>query len=116
MNAVPNPNNTIVVKNVPPRGGTWTGRMYDVSLYKSGKLLVTQKDVHVGSQADIELQPKVFFGVVRNIHVGDVFKSLDITEGLTQFDLSQFPGGLKVTLDQEAVGGQYTFTGGQLPA
>ncbi len=112
--AVPNPNNTIVVKNTPPLGGTWTGRMYDVSLYKSGKLLVTQQNVHVGNQADIELQPKVFFGVTRNLTVGDVFTSLSITEGLTEFDLSQYPDGLLVTLNQEPVGGFYSFTGGNL--
>ncbi len=114
VTALPNPNDTIVVKNVPPRGGTWTGRKYDISLYKSGKLLVTQKDVHVGSQADIELQPKVFFGVVHNLRIGDIFTSLNITEALTEFDLSRFPGGLMVTLTQEPVGGQYTFTGGHL--
>ncbi len=116
VTALPNPNNTIVVKNTPPLGGTWSGRTYDVSLYKSGKLLVTQRDVHVGSQADIELQPKLFFGVVSNLHIGEVFTSLNITEALTEFDLSQFPNGLMVTLTQEPVGGQYTFTGGQMPA
>ncbi len=91
--------------------------MYDASLYKSGKVLVTQKDVNVGGQANLELQqPILFFGVVRNLNVGDTFTSLDITEALTEFDLSQFPNGLIVTLTQEPVGGQYTFTGGQMPA
>ncbi len=114
--AVPNPNNTIVVKNTPPLGGAWSGRMYDVSLYKSGKVLITQKDVHVGSQAILELKPELFFGVVHNLQVGDIFTSLNKTEAPTAFDLSQYPNGLMVTLTQEPVGGQYTFIGGQMPA
>ncbi len=100
-----------MVKNTAPDGDTWPGRTYDVSVYKNDKILVTQPGVHVGSQADVEIQPIVSFGVTRNLNVGDTFTSLDITEATTQFDLSQFPDGLLVTLTQEPVGGLYSFAG-----
>ena len=104
-----NPNNTIVVKNKPP--SAWSGRMFDVGVYKEGRLLVTQPDVYVGNQVDFMLQPKLFFGVVRNLNVGDTFTSLEITSSLTMFDLSQFPNGIVVTLNQQPGGGQYSFSG-----
>ena len=105
----PNPNNTIVVQNMRPQG--WTGRMYNIGLNKSGRLLVIQENVHVGDQADFMLQPRLFFGVVRNMQVGDTFKSLEITQSHTEFDLSKYTNGLKVTLTEELSGGAYTFTG-----
>ena len=33
------PNNTIVIKSIPP--GSWSGRKYDIGVYKGGNLLVT---------------------------------------------------------------------------
>ena len=108
----PNPNNTIVIKNVPPP--TWSGRPYDIGIYKNGRLLVTQPDVYVGNQTDFMLQPKLFFGVVRNMQVGDTFTSLEITSALTEFDLSEYPNGLQVTLNQAPGGGQYSFSGQSL--
>ena len=57
------------------------------------------------------LQPKLFFGVVRNIKIGDTFKSLEITSALKEFDLSDFPNGLIVTLNKEPGGGRYSFSG-----
>lgn len=108
----PNPNNTIVVKNMKPRG--WTGRMYNIGLNKSERLLVIQENVHVGDQADFMLQPKLYFGIVRNMQVGQTFKSLEITQSHTEFDLSKYPNGLKVTLTEEASGGAYSFTGESL--
>jgi len=72
---------------------------------------VIQEGVHVGDQADFMLQPKLFFGVVRNMHVGQTFKSLEITQSLTCFDLSEYPNGLKVKLQEELSGGAYTFIG-----
>ena len=92
-----------------PQG--WTGRKYNIGLNKAGRLLVIQEGVHVGDQADFMLQPKLFFGVVRNMHVGQTFKSLEITQSLTPFDLSEYPNGLKVTLNEEKSGGAYTFIG-----
>ena len=104
-----NPNNTIVIKSIPP--ASWSGRKYDIGVYKSGKLLVTQKDVHVGNQIDFMLQPKLYFGVVRNLKVGDVFTSLEITSSLTEFDLSDYPNGVEVTLNEAPGGGRYSFSG-----
>lgn len=103
-----NPNGSIVIKNKPP--ATWSGRMFDIGVYKNGSLLVVQKDVHTGDQVDFMLQPKLFFGVVRNMVEGDVFTSLEITSTLTEFDLSNFPNGINVTLKQLPGGGKYEFT------
>ena len=84
--------------------------MFDIGVYKNGSLLVVQKDVHTGDQVDFMLQPKLFFGVVRNMVEGDVFTSLEITSTLTEFDLSNFPNGINVTLKQLPGGGKYEFT------
>ena len=104
-----NPNNAVVVKNVPPFA--WSGRMFDIGVYKEGRLFLIEKKVRVGNQIDFVLQPKLYFAVVHNVRVGHVFESLDITTGLTEFDLSNFPNGIEVTLSQQPGGGQYIFTG-----
>ena len=57
------------------------------------------------------LKPKLYFGVVRNMHVGDTFTSLEITTSLTEFDLSNYPHGIEVTLNEEPGGGKYSFSG-----
>ena len=88
--------------------------MFDVGIYKNGELLVVQKDLHTGDQVDFMLQPKLYFGVVRNMVVSDVFTSLEITSFLTEFDLSEYPDGLKVTLSQTGGGGEYKFIGEHL--
>ena len=85
--------------------------MFDIGIYKADRLLVTQPDVHVGNQIDFMLQPKLFFGVVRNMKVGDTFTSLEITSALTEFDLSDYPNGIEVTLNEEPGEGRYTFSG-----
>ena len=85
--------------------------MFDIGIYKDNRLLVTQPDVHVGDQVDFMLQPKLFFGVARNLQVGDTFTSLEITSALKQFDLSNFPNGIAVTLNQAPSGGEYSFSG-----
>jgi len=103
-----NPDGTIVIENKVP--SAWSGRKFDVGIYKDEKLLVVQKDVHVGNQVDFLLQPRLFFGVVRNVTIGDIFTSLEITSYLTEFDLENFPHGMEVTLNEAPGGGQYTFT------
>ena len=104
-----NPNNTIVIKNTPPT--SWSGRKFDIGVYKDGHLLVVQPDVHIGNQIDFMLQHKLYFGVTRNMHVGDVFTSLENTSAHTEFDLSNFPNGLEVTLNEAPGGGHYNFSG-----
>ncbi len=106
---VANPNGTIVIENKQPTA--WSGRMFDVGVYKDGRLLVTQQDVHCGDQVDFMLQPRLYFAVVRNVQVGDIFTSLEITTNMTEFDLSNYPHGLEVTLNEGAGGGQYQFVG-----
>ena len=103
-----NPNNTVVIKNVQPLA--WSGRMFDVGVYKDNRLLVTQPDVRTDDQIDFMLQPKVYFGVVRNMKVGDTFTSLEITSSFEMFDLSNFPNGIVVTLNQAPGGGRYSFS------
>ena len=110
MKGVPeNPNNTVVIKNIPP--STWSGRMFDVGVYKDNRLLVTQPDVHIGNQIDFMHQPRLYFGIVRNMQVGDTFTSLEITSSLAEFDLSDYPNGINVTLSQAPGSGKFTFTG-----
>ena len=74
--------------------------------------MVIQPDIRVGDQAYVLLQPKLYFAVVRNMMVGDIFTSLEITSFQTEIDLSNFPKGLIVTLTERAfdLGGQYFFT------
>ena len=81
-----------------------------MGIYKEGKLLVVQKDVHIGNQVDFLLQPRLFFGVVRNVTIGTVFTSLEITSYLTEFDLEHFPHGMEVTLSEAPGGGKYSFS------
>lgn len=102
-----NPNNTIVIKNKAP--SAWSGRLFDVGVFKDSRLLITEPDVHTDNQVDFMLQPKIYFGVVRNMHVGDTFTSLEITSSLEMFDLSDFPNGIVVTLKQSPGGGRYSF-------
>jgi dynein heavy chain 1 len=108
-----NPNGTVVCKNTIP--SAWSGRKFNMGIYKNQRLLVTQEDVHVGDQADFMLKPKLFFAVVRNMHVGKVFTSLEITSFNKEFDLSNYPNGIVVTLNEAPSGGKYTFTASQMP-
>ena len=85
--------------------------MFDIGIYKLGRLLVTQPDVPVGSQVDFILQPRLYFGVVRNMRVGDTFTSLEITAALTEFDLSIYPNGITVTMREDPGYGRFVFTG-----
>lgn len=107
MTAPINPGHTIVLKNVKPRA--WSGLPYDFGLYKGGKLLVTQQDVGVGSQAVFQLTPKLYFGVVKDIRIGTVFKSLSITQNYFCVDLNDFANGLIVYLDMNPASGEYIF-------
>ena len=104
-----NPNDAIVVRNTPPRSGS--GQKFDIGIYKLGRLLVTQPDVPVYSQVQFILKPRLHFGVVRNMRVGDTFTSLEVTTALTEFDLSIYPNGITVTLKEDPGSGRFIFTG-----
>ena len=104
-----NSNDAIVVKNTSPM--FTSGHIFDVGIYKLGRLLVTQPDVSIGSQVDFILQPKLYFGVVGNMRVGDTFTSLEVINALTEFDLSNFPNGITVTVTEVPGYGRFSFTG-----
>ena len=103
------PKNLIVVKNIAP--SAWSGRAYDVSLYRSGKLLGTQEHLQVGSEAVLELRPVLYFGIVLNnqMKVGDVIYPGEL-QATAEFDLSEYPEGLEVTLKQTSAD-QFSFHG-----
>ncbi len=109
MKGVPNnPEGAIAIKNIPPIG--WSGRSYNTGIYKGGNLLVTQLDLDLNAQADFIIEPKLFFGVVRSMQVGDIFSSLDAITSLTMFDLTRYPNGINVTLTQAPGSGTYEFS------
>ena len=82
-----------------------------MNLYKNGRILMSEKNVHVGSQANFMLKPKLYFGVVREMNVGDTFTGLETDSTNTEFDLSEYPNGLEVTLSEQPGGGLYSFSG-----
>ena len=107
MRDPPNPQNTTVVQNIKPI--SWSGQPFDFGLYKDGELLVTQSNVGVGSQANFQLTPMLYFGVVCDIQLGETFKSLTITQANHEVDLTQYLNGLKITLTRDDTDGNYTF-------
>lgn len=75
---------------------------------------MVQRDVHIGDQVDFMLQPRVFFAVVRNMYVGKIFTSLEITSAMTEFDLSNYPNGIVVSLTEAGGSGEFAFSGEQM--
>ena len=74
------------------------GSVIPLSLYKSGKLLVTQHNVGVKSQAVFQLTPKLYFGVVKDVCYGDIFKSLMTTQSHFMVNRNDFASGLVINL------------------
>lgn len=103
-----NPDNAIVIRNQPP--SSWSGRKYDIGVYKDHQPIIIQKQVHTGNQVDFLLQPKLYFGVVRNMQIGETFSSMEITNALTMYDLSRYPNGIIVTLKETPDAGQFMFS------
>ena len=73
-------------------------------------------EVHAGNQAAIELKPVLYFGkLVRHVSVGDLLVNPETiqTESQTEFDLSKYPNGVVVTLNQKGSKSKlkYSFTG-----
>lgn len=98
---------SIIIKNVKPRA--WSGQPYNFGLYKCGKLVITQTDVGVGSQAVFDITPKLFFGVVTNMAVGKAIGSLSCTQNHFEVDLCRYRNGLVVTLEQNRSSLEYNF-------
>ena len=76
--------------------------------------MMSEKNVYFGSQANFMLEPKIYFGVVREMNVGDTFTGLETDSTNTEFDLSEYPNGLEVTLSKQPGGCLYSFSGCQL--
>lgn len=102
-----NPNGTVAIKNVPP---SWGGRKLDLGVFKSNRLLLAYLDVHVGDQIEFVLKPKLCFGIVNNMKVGETFSSAEIPLTLETFDLSEYPNGIEVTVHEAPDSGRYSFT------
>ena len=102
-----NEGDTIVVQNIRPRA--WAGRPYNFGLYKNGKLLQVQAEVGVGSQAVFKMTPKLFFGVVKDIKIGSIFKSLSVTQNSFSVDLEDYANGVVVVLEMNEASGEYYF-------
>ena len=79
------------MKNLKPGG--WSGRKYNIGLYKAHNLLVLKERVCVSEDANLTLQPKLYFGVVKhNMHLGQTISSEEISV-FTPFDLMNYPSG-----------------------
>ena len=99
---------SVVIQNKIPKA--WAGRLFDVGIYKDSRLILTQSNIHIGDQVVFIIKPVLFFGIVRNVSVGQVFTSLEIMSCLQEFELADFPDGMEVILDEEPTGGKYSFS------
>ena len=100
---------TVVVKNLKPPG--WSGRKYNIGLYKSDNLLVVKENFPVGEGARLNLETKLYFGIVKSkICLGQTISGEEISV-LTPFDITEYLGGLQVTLSAEANSGKHSFSG-----
>ena len=85
------------MKNLKPGG--WSGRKYNIGLYKAHNLLVIKELVSVGEEAHFDLQPKLYFGIATcKMHVGQTFSEEEISV-FTPFDIKKnYPSEFQVTL------------------
>ena len=65
--------------------------------------------MHVCDQVDFTLKPKLYFAIARNILVGGTLTAVEISSSSEEYDLTEYPNGLKVTLSQLPSGGLYKF-------
>lgn len=103
-----NPDGAIVVKNIEPQA--WSGRKFNVGIYKEDSILLQDKGLAIGMQVAFIVSPNLYFGVVSNMKTGQSFESLTMTSSLTDFDLTQYPNGIEVTLKEKPGGGEVYFT------
>ncbi len=101
----------ISVDNVPP--DTWTGRAYNVGLYKGNDLIVVKENLIVGNHAPFQLSDQLLFGVAvhdANLTQGQVFSvSSAISTTMYPVNLTDYPNGVIVTLSQVPGSGEYKF-------
>ena len=57
-----------------------------------------------------QLTPTLYFGVVREMRVGDVFRSLTVTQAHFEVDLNDYTNGLIVKLRMNQSSGEYFFS------
>ena len=114
MSDVPlNADNALVVRNVKPI--SWSGREYGVRVLKGDSPLL-RLQTPVGEQALFVVEPILYFGIVQSkrfISKSQKYRSSEIEEmceALEDFDLRNYPNGLKVTL-KESTDGRFTLTG-----
>ena len=97
------------MKNLKPGG--WSGRKYNIGLYKAHNLLVIKENVAVSEDTHLNLQSKLYFGVISGkMHLGQTISSEEVSN-FTPFDLKNYPSGLKVTLTEERNSGKNNFCG-----
>ncbi len=84
--------------------------MFDCHIYKDNHSLVSQNDVHTGDSAVFLIKPILCFSVAKNIQIGQAFESSQVSTEPFKVDLSEYPNGLEVTLQQQPGGGKYFFT------
>ena len=135
----PRPDGLYAILNEPPLpGGPWKGRVVNIGLYKGKDLFLIEPSVGVGNYAELTMHKKLYFGVlvsdsnspfvpgkmfIPNIlskAAGVQVLSLPVPANvitpqaqisqLTEVDLNKFPNGAVVTLKQDVVTKQFTFS------
>ena len=129
-----------ILNEPPSSSDPWKGRVVNIGLYKGKDLFMIEPSVGVGSYAELTMNKKLYFGVLVNDSKSffvpgktfipniisttvDVFYDVssstipanDITvlaqfSQLTEVDLNNFPNGVVVTLTQDKVTKQFTFS------
>lgn len=102
-----NPGGTVVIQNMKPKW--WDGQTFNIGIYKNRHLMLMQKDVAVGDQVDFVLQPKLFFAVAKDMYLGKIFQSVELSTTPVEFNLTQFPNGMFITLFYDKDTTEYTF-------
>ncbi len=102
-----NEDSSIVIVNSVPH--TWSGRKFNVGIYKNNKLFMIQNDIHVGDKVTITINPMLYFAVTRNFDTGEKFTTFELMTHIDVFDLTKFPNGMEVSLVEQPGGGKYKF-------
>ena len=56
------------------------------------------------------MKPHLYFAVVHNYEIGEIFSSFDFMTHIELYDLTKFPNGMEITFTQQSGGGRYQFT------